>query len=618
MTDVRPDAAAISDSSPWQTAALAVAAFLVGSLSLITPAWTAESHGDGEAAPLGTEPRPTRWRAGPEAGAEAKPEIPAPQYEEGMELETVPVAPARRYATPGAPSVAAVHGRICLVVESSLYASIQAGIGQFTSDLQAAGYDVVVYQHNGGTPTDLRAYLKSLYDEPAGLVGAQLIGDIPYIVYELTQNWGYGDEFETFPCDLFYMDLDGTWADNQSTGSYQAGRYDTRGGDKSLEIWVSRLKTSNLPSIGGEAALLNTYFQKAHDFRYRNQPVTAQQVIYNDDDWANMATGDTSDLSQVWPSNAITSYSAGGTTTTTHYQSTVMTPPLEHAFVRSHGSAHGHGFYNASHQYQWISASTYQTMDPPALVYSFYVCSGSDYTASDNLAGTSVFNPECGLFAWGSTKTGGMWAQSPFYSALDQGESYGEAFRQWYNNLENHSYYTNLAPRWWYGMVLIGDATLRPTSRMRMYEVDVDLPQVLNEGTGALTNQGTVSIPWPHDQDLVVSLQSSDAALVQVPASVTIPAGSVSATFTPTVLDNDQASGQQVCTVSAGAQGWIGDTFAAAVTDDEGGAAVPIDGPGAWLALALFLSLAAWLRLQAPRPRPRAIPVPRRRHGTRS
>ena len=87
-----------------------------------------------------------------------------------------------------------------------------------------------------------------------------------------------------------------------------------------------------------------------------------------------------------------------------------------------------------------------------------FLCSGADYAVDDNLAGTLAFNPdESGLLSIGSSKTGGMWYDSSFFSVLANKSVFGEAFRQWFNNAQG---IIVSAPQWWYGMTLIGDAAL--------------------------------------------------------------------------------------------------------------------------------------------------------------
>ncbi len=367
-------------------------------------------------------------------------------------------------------------GRICIVVNQNIYANITAALSQYEADLNAMGFDTVTYVYVSGTPEDLRAHLTTLYLQTESLAGAVLIGNIPYIIYEMMQNWGNGDEYEDFPCDIFYMDIDGSWSDTLFSGSVQPnnGKYDTRGGDLDLEIWVSRLRTDNLVSLGSESDILNTYFDKNHRYRSGLMVPAPTALLYNDDDWAHMASEDASFLGMIYDSLAITTVSAEEQTTAADYIENHLTAPYEFIIIRSHGYSGGHGFYRDYMAiFEYVNSSDYRSIDPEAVFYSLFVCSGADYTVNDNLAGTIAFNPDdSGLLSIGSTKTGGMWYENRFYTVLENRSVFGEAFRQWFNNTQSTFYF---APQWWYGMVLIGDAALvRSTFLPKPCEGDFD------------------------------------------------------------------------------------------------------------------------------------------------
>ena len=353
-------------------------------------------------------------------------------------------------------------GRICIVVNQNVCTNITAALSQYEEDLNAMGFETVTYVYVSGMPEDLRAHLATLYQQTESLVGAVLIGNIPYIIYEMMQNWGSGDEYEDFPCDIFYMDLDGSWSDTLSSGSVQPnnGKYDTRGGDLDLEIWVSRLRTDNLVSLGSESDILNTYFDKNHRYRSGIMVPAPEALVYNDDEWDYMASDDASNLGMIYDSFSITTVSAVEQTTASDYIENHLTAPYEFIFIRSHGWPGGHGFYRDNKAiFDYVYSSDYQSIDPEAVFYSLFVCSSADYTVNDNLAGTIVFNPDdSGLLSIGSTKTGGMWYANRFYTVLGNRSVFGEAFRQWFNNAQ--STFLDYTPRWWYGMVLIGDAAL--------------------------------------------------------------------------------------------------------------------------------------------------------------
>ncbi|MGD9782843.1 MAG: C25 family cysteine peptidase [Kiritimatiellia bacterium] len=350
--------------------------------------------------------------------------------------------------------------RICLIVSAPALAGAGAAVTNFVADLEAEGYAPLLHAHSGGSAEEIRAFLAALYAEPASLTGAILIGDLPHVVYEMNQDWGWGEEFEDFPCDLFYMDLDGTWSDANQTPPFAAGKYDARGGDLDLEIWVARLKTDDLPALGGEAALLNAYFGKNHRYRTAQLSPARRALLYNDDDWSDLMPDDAATIGLIYGDDHLRVVRDPESTTAGDYRQH-MTNVYELMFIRSHGSPAGHGFYeNGKTNFNFVDAAEYLARPPPALFYSFYVCSGCDYTESDYLAGLVVQNPDdSGLAAWGSTKTGGIWEDRFFYEPMALRQSIGEAFVAWFNAVQER--YPAYAPPWWYGMVLIGDGTLR-------------------------------------------------------------------------------------------------------------------------------------------------------------
>jgi len=356
---------------------------------------------------------------------------------------------------------------VVLVVHSNVYAAISTKLDRFRTDLQLFGYAVEVYQFSSGTPEDLRTYLAGLYAAPAGLAGAILIGDIPYVIFEMMQDWdgagGSPPEYEDFPCDLFYMDLDGTWQDVLEDGSVHAGnaKYDTRSGDLSAEIWTSRMKTGNLTSLGTETAILNHYFDKDHSYRSGALPRSSTVLVYDDDDWSSMASPDSGYVARVYGSGSVTTVSDNETTTAADYKTNRMPTNQELVFMRSHGYPGGHGFYRSSKAiFDYVYCSDYRSLLPPALFYSLFVCSGCDFSSANYLGGTAAFNTNTGLLSWGASKTGGMWVDDYFYQCLQGGDSFGLAFRKWYNWAQ--STYPTYAPRWWWGQVLLGDGTLYP------------------------------------------------------------------------------------------------------------------------------------------------------------
>jgi uncharacterized repeat protein (TIGR01451 family) len=95
------------------------------------------------------------------------------------------------------------------------------------------------------------------------------------------------------------------------------------------------------------------------------------------------------------------------------------------------------------------------------------------------------------------------------------------------------------------------------------------LPATLIEGAGAVTGQATVTLSEPALAPTSVALASSDTTELQVPATVVIPAGASSVTFTLTLPDDDLLDGPQPATVTATVPGYTSGTATTQVEDNE-------------------------------------------------
>ncbi len=368
-------------------------------------------------------------------------------------------------------------GRIAIVVHQDIHDLILEGLSQYEADLAAMGYSTVELVFDSGTPEGLRASLAQLHGEPESLVGAVLVGEIPYIVFEMYDEFERDElgspirQFTDFPCDLFFMDLNGQWADTLDDGDIRAGngKYDTWSGDKALEIWVCRLKAANLtgfnvselPTDAFQAYMLASYFSKNHRYRVGSDVPTRAALVYNDDPWQYLGSDDAQALSEVFGASNVVSELDPLITTKADYLTTRIPAAPQLIFLRSHGYSEGHMFYPDD---DFVTSGDYRIVNPHTPFFSLYVCSGSDFSVDNNLAGTIALSPDdAGLLAWGSTKTGGMWDDRPYYEALAQGEIFGEAFKRWYNGIvESQIYPEQFIHEWWAGMVLIGDAALKP------------------------------------------------------------------------------------------------------------------------------------------------------------
>ena len=104
-------------------------------------------------------------------------------------------------------------------------------------------------------------------------------------------------------------------------------------------------------------------------------------------------------------------------------------------------------------------------------------------------------------------------------------------------------------------------------------------PNPVNEGA---FSTGIVSIPQARIADLTVSLLSANTSAVTVPLSLTIPAGSTSATFQATAVDNPSSYAETSSSISVSAGGVTGVAVTLTVNNSTPApiTPIPLDGSG--------------------------------------
>jgi hypothetical protein len=174
--------------------------------------------------------------------------------------------------------------RVLVIVNNALLPLIQTNIDRYVSDLQAAGYAPDLYSSTFGTPEELKSFIIS---QSAELVGCVFVGSLPCAWYEIEDDFEeYG--YASFPCDLYFMDLDGAWEDFHVTEPMQSGIYDFHyygTGDTAPEIFVGRIDASTMTG-DAEHVQVNAYLDKLHMWYTGKLPMTDYALTYTEDDWA--------------------------------------------------------------------------------------------------------------------------------------------------------------------------------------------------------------------------------------------------------------------------------------------------------------------------------------------
>ncbi|RKZ05977.1 hypothetical protein DRQ25_14950, partial [Candidatus Fermentibacteria bacterium] len=293
-----------------------------------------------------------------------------------------------------------------------------------------------------------------------GMEGAVLVGNIPVAWVKMDDSFPGQSHF---PCDYFYMDLDGTWQDlwvgYPSGGNLGTdGIYDTFSGSLNPEIYTGRIKTDNLDDLGDPIEMLNDYIKRTHEWRMNGGSDTLTALCYVDDAWAVSGESYRSAMQLLYPNTILVNdYSA---TNGDDYIDNRL--PDTYVWISP--------FVHSSPTVHYWEQGSYTTWDeivpanPQAHFYNLFACSNSRFTRKC-MGSIYAFATSTGLASIGSTKTGSMLRFLQFYNPMGQGSSIGEAFMSWWDYIANGGL-TSYEQSWHLGMVLLGDPTLVPAMHL--------------------------------------------------------------------------------------------------------------------------------------------------------
>jgi len=329
-----------------------------------------------------------------------------------------------------------------VIVNKSIYPDIATEIDTFVNDLLIAGYSVQIDTIAGMSHITLRDHLAGIID----LVGAVFVGELPVAWFE---TYGFGS-WEEFPHDVYFCDLDGAYIDADLDGIY-----DNHTGSVEPEIWVGRIYARNL-TWDNEIRLLKNYFYKNHQYRTYGSSLPERGLSFVDDDWSYWYD---CYLNLVY-SNVVV-VNDDYQTTAANYRSQ-LAQGYEWVHLCAHSSPWGHTFL---YGYSGFRGTVFNyeifTLEPDALFYNLFACSGTRFVEENYSAGWYLFVEPYGLLAIGSTKTGSMLFFDDFYGPLgQQNMCVGEAFKYWFTLWGESDW------DWFYGLNILGDPTLKPKSQV--------------------------------------------------------------------------------------------------------------------------------------------------------
>lgn len=375
-----------------------------------------------------------------------------------------------------------------LVVEDKLYPYIRSNIYDYAQIVSAkTGYDIeVVTVNSRGSAMELR---KRLSDLRPRLIGCFFIGDVPYAQYQIENEDNSGVN-TTFPCDLYFMDLDGTWLDYCSNPGSEGrftlgadGIFDWHVGSVAPDIFIGRLPYYYSLDNRPFEQLVNQYLERL--IRYWEQPdgIKRKALSYINHDWATSYEHARQNVSRLSPlenagftidayneANNPRNISAGD------YLSKITSGQYSfvHLWAHSHWTYHMFGQEDINESY--LFQSEIYASPIKALMYNLFCCSATRWTEKSYLGGAYLFGPKSNTLALvGSTKVGSMYDSAPFHGLLAYGLSIGESYFTWWD-MRPHLMRTNSHSdediSWYYGLTILGDPLVRLGNPIDLYMQD--------------------------------------------------------------------------------------------------------------------------------------------------
>lgn len=333
--------------------------------------------------------------------------------------------------------------KVLVVVADYLTDPLEAQLAQFQSDIASEGWTVEVHSMSGGSAQDLRALLQSTPD----LDGAIFVGFLPCAWFE-DSYWAA----EEFPCELYFMDLDGIWTDAD-----QDSLYDGHSGDVAPEIWVGRIDAHT--AYGPEIPLLAGYFEKNHLYRTGMMGLNSRALAFNDDDWSYY---DDCGLADVYGQSGVTVVNSESQTTAGNYIAQ-LAQGYEFVHLMSHSCPWGHTFKVPGGMAGTVMAPEIAEVNPRSAFYQLFSCSNARWVEEGCLGNWYLYGTDYGLLVTGAAKTGSMLDFEEYYGPLGTGMTFGESFREWWT-YEAQGGFSEYERAWFYGNALLGDPTLKPVS----------------------------------------------------------------------------------------------------------------------------------------------------------
>lgn len=348
--------------------------------------------------------------------------------------------------------------KILIIIDSTLYSELTFEINRYAYDIHYVyGCNVIMERVNFETCQDIK---NLIINNQANLDGCVFIGDIAPAFYEADKDYAIpgNSSYVVWPCDMYYMDLTGTWTDSDNNNIF-----DLYSGDKRPEIFVGRISTSNMGNLIDEIEGMRLYLNKNHKYWIGHRKVNKRYgLTYTNTDW-QFEDGFVDAISDLYGDNYYDScrpkyYLQFGDK---DYLRKLNNNRYEFVQLAAHSNFYYHCPFNSTSSN--IYGDTIYNNTIKALGINLFCCSACCWTEDSQpnyafLGGDYVYSPNSEILcAVGCTKAGGMYQFQYFYPQLGNAKTMGQALVYWWRHKD---LILNNIPKeisWNFGLTIIGD-----------------------------------------------------------------------------------------------------------------------------------------------------------------
>ena len=331
--------------------------------------------------------------------------------------------------------------KILIIADKTLYDNIASYILRYAHDIHNYfGCQIDIFTVEGETYEDVKNLIVS---QSTNLSGVVFIGDITEANYYAGKHSSFSAE--TFPCDLYYMDINGTWTDDGT------GILISHSGDVNPEIFVGRINTFGMG--GDELSEIKLFFNRNHDFWSGKTIIKKKYALtFTTKDWQK-------DIywNGISPLYGQDNYSVikDNLCTVDKYLSCLSNSKYEFIQLACHSDYTQHRMEGG-----YINQDGIYNTPKKQFGYNLYCCKSCrwTYSSSSRCLGESYLYGEqtMALTLLGSTKTGGMLGFDDFYLPLGEGIPIGNALKSWWIDFVGNIH-DSYDVHWYYGLCILGD-----------------------------------------------------------------------------------------------------------------------------------------------------------------